>query len=102
MVPFLGQGACLAIEDAYAFGYLCYKLECKFDDVQKIYQSLRLTRGNKIQKMSLVQGKLNHLKNPFLVFLRNQLMMNTNIVYKRLKKIHEYKIHNEVTKNLKI
>ena len=100
MVPFLGQGACLAIEDAYAFGYLCYKLECKFDDVQKIYQSLRLTRGNKIQKMSLVQGKLNHLKNPFLVFLRNQLMMNTNIVYRRLKKIHEYNIHNEVKKIL--
>ena len=102
MVPFLGQGACLAIEDAYAFGYLCHKLECKFDNVQRIYQSLRLTRGNKIQKMSLVQGKLNHLKNPFLVFLRNQLMMNTNIVYKRLKKIHEYNIHNEVTKNLMI
>ena len=50
--------------------------------------------------MSLVQGKLNHLKNPFLVFLRNQLMMNTNIVYKRLKKIHEYNIHNEVKKIL--
>ena len=100
MVPFLGQGACLAIEDAYAFGYLCHKLECKFDNVQRIYQSLRLTRGNKIQKMSLVQGKLNHLKNPFLVFLRNQLMMNTNIVYKRLKKIHEYNIHNEVKKIL--
>ena len=100
MVPFLGQGACLAIEDAYAFGYLCHKFECKFDNVQRIYQSLRLTRGNKIQKMSLVQGKLNHLKNPFLVFLRNQLMMNTNIVYKRLKKIHEYNIHNEVKKIL--
>mgnify|MGYP006227762143 FL=1 len=102
MVPFLGQGACLAIEDAYAFGYLCYKLECKFDNVQKIYQNLRLARGNKIQKMSLVQGKLNHLKNPFLVFLRNQLMMNTNIVHNRIKKIHEYNIHNEVTKNLMI
>ncbi len=100
MVPFLGQGACLAIEDAYAFGYLCHKFECKFDNVQRIYQSLRLTRGNKIQKMSLVQGKLNHLKNPFLVFLRNQLMMNTNIVYRRLKKIHEYNIHNEVKKIL--
>ena len=23
MVPFLGQGACMAIEDAYAFGILC-------------------------------------------------------------------------------
>ena len=87
MVPFLGQGACLAIEDAYAFGYLCHKFECKFDNVQRIYQSLRLTRGNKIQKMSLVQGKLNHLKNPFLVFLRNQLFQSIHLL-PHLRQLH--------------
>ena len=27
MVPFLGQGACIAIEDAYTFGYLCNELK---------------------------------------------------------------------------
>ena len=28
MVPFLGQGACIAIEDAYTFGYLCHEFKC--------------------------------------------------------------------------
>ena len=100
MVPFLGQGACIAIEDAYTFGYLCHELKCEFDNVQKMYQLLRIKRNNKIQKMSLNQGKLNHLKNPFLVFLRNQLMKKTDIVSKRLKNIHNYDVHQETIKSL--
>tara|TARA_B100001250_G_scaffold141338_1_gene120914 strand:+ start:174 stop:1319 length:1146 start_codon:yes stop_codon:yes gene_type:complete len=100
MVPFLGQGACIAIEDAYTFGYLCHELKCEFDNVQKMYQLLRIKRNNKIQKMSLNQGKLNHLKNPFLIFLRNQLMKKTNIVSKRLKNIHNYDVHEETIKSL--
>ena len=100
MVPFLGQGACIAIEDAYTFGYLCYELKCEFDKVQRMYQLLRLKRNNKIQKMSLNQGKFNHLKNPFLVFLRNQLMKKTDIVSKRLKNIHNYDVHKETIKSL--
>lgn len=100
MVPFLGQGACIAIEDAYTFGYLCHELKCEFDNVQKMYQLLRIKRNKKIQKMSLNQGKLNHLKNPFLVFLRNQLMKKTDIVSKRLKNIHNYDVHEETIKSL--
>ncbi len=100
MVPFLGQGACIAIEDAYTFGYLCHELKCEFDNVQKMYQLLRIKRNNKIQKMSLNQGKLNHLKNPLLVFLRNQLMKKTDIVSKRLKNIHNYDVHQETIKSL--
>ena len=100
MVPFLGQGACIAIEDAYTFGYLCHEFKCEFDKVQKMYQLLRIKRNNKIQKMSLNQGKLNHLKNPFLVFLRNQLMKKTDIVSKRLKNIHNYDVHEETIKSL--
>ena len=100
MVPFLGQGACIAIEDAYTFGYLCHELKCEFDNVQKMYQLLRIKRNNKIQKMSLNQGKLNHLKNPFLVFLRNQLMKKTDIVSNRLKTIHNYDVHEETIKSL--
>ena len=100
MVPFLGQGACIAIEDAYTFGYLCHEFKCEFDKVQKMYQLLRIKRNNKIQKMSLNQGKLNHLKNPFLVFLRNQLMKKTDIVSNRLKTIHNYDVHEETIKSL--
>ena len=30
--------ACIAIEDAYTFGYLCYELKCEFEKVQRMYQ----------------------------------------------------------------
>ena len=43
--------SCIAIEDAYTFGYLCHELKCEFNKVQKIFQLLRLKRNNKIQKM---------------------------------------------------
>ena len=55
-------------------------------------------RNNKIQQMSLIQGKINHLKNPFLVFLRNQLLRKTNIASNRLKTIHNYNVHKETVK----
>ena len=100
MVPFLGQGGCMAIEDAYSFGYLCHELKCDFTEVQKNFQLLRVERNNKIQKMSFMQGKLNHIKNPLLVYLRNQLIKKTGIVSKRLKTVHTYDAHNEITKEL--
>ena len=100
MVPFLGQGGCMAIEDAYTFGYLCHELKCDFIKVQKNYQLLRVERNNKIQQMSLMQGRLNHIKNPFLVYLRNQLMKKTDIVSNRLKTIHNYDVHEETIKSL--
>ena len=100
MVPFLGQGGCMAIEDAYTFGYLCHELKCDFIKVQKNYQLLRVERNNKIQQMSLMQGRLNHIKNPFLVYLRNQLIKKTGIVSKRLKIAHTYDVHDKVIREL--
>jgi len=99
-VPFLGQGGCMAIEDAYSFGYLCHELKCDFTEVQKNFQLLRVERNNKIQQMSFIQGKLNHIKNPLLVYLRNQLIKKTGIVSKRLKTVHTYDTHDEIIKEL--
>jgi len=50
--------------------------------------------------MSLMQGRLNHIKNPFLVYLRNQLMKKTDIVSNRLKTIHNYDVHKEIINSL--
>ena len=95
MVPFLGQGGCMAIEDAYAFGLLCGHKGDDFPSIQELYQMLRIGRTNKIQKMSYQQGKLNHLSNPLLVSIRNTMIKNTNIIAKRLKYVHHYDIHIE-------
>ena len=90
MVPFLGQGACMAIEDAYAFGILCKITNCDFAKAQKTYDSVRSKRTKKIQRMSKMQGKIYHMKNPLLVAARNAAMRYTNIPGNDLKSIHEY------------
>ena len=96
MVPFLGQGACMAIEDAYTFAMLCKRNNGNFIDAQKVYDFLRSKRTKKIQKASMLQGKIYHMKNPMLVFARNSVMKYTNIPGNDLKKIHDYDAHQEV------
>ena len=74
IVPFIGQGGCLALEDAYVFGNLLIKYHSDIHKAQNIYESLRLERIKKISNLSLRQGFLNHLSNPLMVFLRNFVM----------------------------
>lgn len=41
IVPFLGQGGCLALEDAYVFGNLLIKYDSDFNKAQNVYELLR-------------------------------------------------------------
>ena len=97
IVPFIGQGGCMALEDAYAFGYLLSKHNNDIEIAQKNYQELRLKRIRSIHKTSLFQAKLNHLSNPFLVRLRNILMRYTGIIPYRTKSIWSYDITAELS-----
>ena len=97
IVPFIGQGGCMALEDAYAFGYLLSKHNNDIEIAQKNYQELRLKRIRSIYKSSLFQAKLNHLSNPFLVRLRNILMRYTGIISYRTKSIWSYDITTELS-----
>ena len=96
MVPFLGQGGCMAIEDAYAFGILCKITNCDFAKAQNTYDSVRSKRTKKIQRMSMMQGKIYHMKNPLLVAARNAVMRYTNIPSNDLKSIHDYDVNDEI------
>ena len=96
MVPFLGQGACMAIEDAYAFGILCKITNCDFAKAQKTYDFVRSKRTKKIQRMSKMQGKIYHMKNPLLAAARNAAMRYTNIPSNHLKSIHDYDADDEI------
>jgi len=97
IVPFIGQGGCMALEDAYAFGYLLSKHNNDIEIAQKNYQELRLKRIRSIHKSSLFQAKLNHLTNPFLVRLRNILMRYTGVISYRTKSIWSYDITAELS-----
>jgi 2-polyprenyl-6-methoxyphenol hydroxylase-like FAD-dependent oxidoreductase len=74
IVPFIGQGGCLALEDAYIFGNLLIKYDCDINKTQNAYEVLRIKRIKTIANMSLRQGHLNHISNPIIVFLRNFVM----------------------------
>ena len=50
MVPFLGQGACMAIEDAYSFAMACRKHANNFADAQDAYNFVRNKRTKKNTK----------------------------------------------------
>ena len=99
MVPFLGQGGCMAIEDAFTLAFLTDKLKGDLDRVKGSYQILRRSRGSFIQKRSNFQGKFNHLSNPFLRELRNlavKLFIKSN-----LENIHSYDALKEISKVIK-
>ena len=74
IVPFIGQGGCLALEDAYIFGRLLTKYNSDIIKAQNAYEAMRIKRINTIANMSLKQGQLNHISNPIIVFLRNFVM----------------------------
>jgi len=100
MVPFLGQGGCISIEDSYTLAFLVRELEGDMEKVLKHYQDLRLKRGSWIQKRSNFQGKYNHVSNSVLVKIRNlatKLFMNSNV-----EKIHSYNAHKELQLKLNI
>ncbi len=98
MVPFMGQGGCMAIEDAYTFAQLLKKLNLDFATAQYLYNKIRVNRNNKIQKMSMRQARLNHMENAFLVFLRNLMLKYTPIISMRLKGIWDYDLDAEIKK----
>ena len=100
MTPFLGQGGCMAIEDAYTFAFLAGALDCDFKKAQTLYEKIRLHRNNKIQSTSLMQGRLNHIKNPIAVFIRNLLISHTPLLAMRTEKVWNYNVDEEISKAL--
>ena len=100
MVPFLGQGGCMAIEDAYTFAFFAGELDCDFQRVQALYEKVRLERNNKVQSTSMMQGKLNHIKNPVGAFIRNLIIQYTPMISIRTKNIWGYDVDAEIMRVL--
>ncbi len=84
--PNLGQGGCMAIEDAVV---LAHALERGngLDGALADYERVRLERTSRIVKASFRFGKIAQLQNPFLIWLRNALLRFTPVasVQKQLR-----------------
>ena len=89
MMPFLGQGGAMALEDAFVFGNLVNKFD-DFNFIRNNYEKLRVGRTNAIKRSSRYQGYVNHLGNPILKSLRNFMLNNSDIAMRRTKNIYNY------------
>jgi salicylate hydroxylase len=71
MLPFLAQGAAMAIEDAYV---LARQIAVNGRDVTAAlanYEAARLPRTARVQQAARAQGHINHLRGPVRRLLRN-------------------------------
>jgi len=96
IVPFMGQGGCLALEDAFVFSELVSKFKNDFNKIQYAYEKIRLKRIKKIKARSEIQGYLNHIKNPFFILCRNLIMKFSPIIPTIVKDIWDYDLSIEI------
>lgn len=99
IVPFIGQGACLALEDAYVFGKLISRFKGNQLKIQTSYEKIRLPRIHKIKSLSDRQGHLNHIRNPFMIMGRNMIMKYfPHIAMHSIKQIWNYDVDKALIK----
>lgn len=63
MVPFVAQGACMAIEDAWVLADQLAK-NTDINTALQSYQSIRKPRATKVQETALKSGRIYHTSNP--------------------------------------
>ena len=74
--PNFGQGACQAIESAYALAN-CLASNALPEKAFEAFQKIRIEKATDIVNTSWRIGKLAHLENRFLIKLRNLVLRNT-------------------------
>lgn len=92
--PNLGQGACMAIEDAVVLSNLLSK-DCSIHDAFRKFERMRLARTEKIVKGSWQLGRIAQLENPILAQLRNAAIRATpsSVAEKQMKFLYEVSFH---------
>ena len=71
MLPFLAQGASMAIEDAWVLAQSLQGRQGTLQAALKTYRTARYARATLIQKMSRDNGELFHLNSPAEKLIRN-------------------------------
>ncbi len=71
MLPYLAQGACMAVEDAYALSALLARREGTFEEKLKAYEALRLPRTAQVQRSSSARARTNELVSPLAQLKRD-------------------------------
>jgi 2-polyprenyl-6-methoxyphenol hydroxylase-like FAD-dependent oxidoreductase len=88
--PNMGQGACMAIEDAVVLSNLL-GTHSSFQDAFRKFERMRLARTEKIVRGSWQLGRIAQLENPILAQLRNAAIRATpsSVAEKQMKFLYE-------------
>jgi salicylate hydroxylase len=74
MLPYLGQGACQAMEDGVVLAAALAKMPDDLPSALKLYEELRLPRASRVVLTSRERGKDNHLVSPLAAWKRDALI----------------------------
>ncbi|MGV0105077.1 FAD-dependent monooxygenase [Nostoc sp. DSM 114160] len=97
-LPTMGQGACMAIEDALVVTQ-CLLEHSDPAAALRQYESRRLVRTKKIVEQSLLIGKVAQLENPVVVAVRNTLMKLLSQQFDNdYRAIHAYRVSLKLDK----
>ena len=91
--PNLGQGGCMALEDALALAK-CIERESSLKVALHRYESLRLVRTKHIQKRSLLIGHIGQWQNSLFVTGREIVtrMLPSAMIARNLRRVYSYQI----------
>lgn len=67
MLPYMAQGACMGLEDAWVLAAMLDQVE-DVSDALNSYEHLRKPRASKVQETSLGNSKIYHAENPLVRF----------------------------------
>jgi 2-polyprenyl-6-methoxyphenol hydroxylase-like FAD-dependent oxidoreductase len=92
--PNMGQGACMAIEDAVVLSNLLGR-HSNVQDAFRKFEWMRLPRTQKIVKGSWQLGRVAQLENPILAQLRNAAIRATpsSVAEKQMKFLYDVSFH---------
>ncbi len=76
-LPFMAQGAVMALEDAYCLANCLVQTEGHVQQGFQAYQKMRVQRVGKVQKTSRKMGRIYHLRGP-AALARNMVLMGRN------------------------
>jgi salicylate hydroxylase len=65
MLPYLGQGACMAVEDAYALARALERETQSVGQALQAYEAERRPRASRVQLASRARARINHLESPW-------------------------------------
>jgi salicylate hydroxylase len=74
MLPYLGQGACQAMEDGCVLAMAIDAMPDDLPGALKLYEDVRLPRASRVVLYARERGEDNHLVSPLAAFKRDALI----------------------------